>query len=122
MVPKKWKTIWTGSATTGNEINTGVDFNTIKRIRFKDDKSKCWHEANIDSFFKGEDIAWSVIYNHFEVTLTRFYDFCITMKSKTSGIIEIKRCGYVFEYGTDNRLVFNNSSNGKIEIIEVMYK
>ena len=41
----KWQTIWEGSATTGNTISTGVDFTNIKGIRFKDNKSNCWHEA-----------------------------------------------------------------------------
>ena len=81
MVPKKWKTIWTGSATTGNTISTGINFNNIKRIRFKDDKSNCWHEANIDSFLNGNEMTWGTIYNHFETALTRFYDFCLKINA-----------------------------------------
>nr|DAZ62895.1 MAG TPA: hypothetical protein [Caudoviricetes sp.] len=122
MKPYRWKTIWTGNATTGNTISTGINFNNIKRIRFKDNRSNCWHEANIDSFLNGNEITWGTIYNHFEAGLTRFYDFCLKMDNKTSGSIFIGRCGYVFEYATDNKLVFNNASNGKIEAIEVIYK
>lgn len=122
MKPYRWKTIWTGSATTGNTISTGVNFNNIKRIRFKENKSNVWHEANISDFLNGKSCAWSVVYNHFEASLTRIYDFCIKTENKNLGSIYVERCGYVFEYATDNKLVFNNASNGKIEAIEVIYK
>ena len=75
MKPYRWKTIWTGSATTGNTISTGVNFNNIKRIRFKEDKSNVWHEANISDFLNGKSCAWSVVYNQSDFSV----DVCIRM-------------------------------------------
>lgn len=117
----KWQTIWEGSATTGNTISTGVDFTNIKGIRFKDNKSNCWHEAKIKDFLNKQQIRWSITLIDTNSNVLKWYDLGLNMADKDTGKINVTNASYAYEYFTQATITLNNTAYSNIQEIQIKY-
>lgn len=116
-----WQTIWTGTATATDLITTNTNLTNIKAIRFLDDKTKCWHEVDIDDFKNGSTMRWNNAIINKNDNVMQQYDFAIHINDLANGKIDVDNASYAYQYFADTTITLHSQQAGQITKIQVKY-
>lgn len=123
MIPKKWKTIWTGEASTGTIIETNTDLSKIKGIRFsvhRDNSVNQLFQPDIKAFLEKKQVETSNIRLEWN-SVVKFIDLALTLQDIINGKIKIDKSDYCYKYTSDASFTWKNNFYLYVNRIEIMY-